>query len=89
MEGQGKGSFVFLRKGLGLQGTEVIPGKLAALLFVSQEQGESGVAKMLLAELVQCALTFHYPQDNAPQPPPGFDLPQSQHKAKTPQKGTC
>lgn len=52
MEVQGNGIFVFPRKGLGLEGTEVIPGKLAALLFVSQEQGESEGAQMLPAELV-------------------------------------
>lgn len=52
MEVQGNGIFVFPRKGLGLEGTEVIPGKLAALLFVSQEQEESEGAQMLPAELV-------------------------------------
>lgn len=52
MEVQGNGIFVFPRKGLGLGGTEVIPGKLAALLFVSQEQEESEGAQMLPAELV-------------------------------------
>lgn len=52
MEVQGNGIFVFPRKGLGLEGTEVITGKLAALLFVSQEQGESEGAQMLPAELV-------------------------------------
>lgn len=40
MEGQGNGIFVFPRKGLGLEGTEVIPGKLAALLFVTRAGGK-------------------------------------------------
>lgn len=79
MEVQGNGIFVFPRKGLGLEGTEVIPGKLAALLFVSQEQEESEGAQMLPAELVWWSHRM--------KPPASLLVIHSQHKAKAPPKG--